>query len=108
MASTEPKVATYAEFQTTMLPRIKRLGYNCVQLMAVAEHAHYGSFGYHVTSFFAPSSRSGTPEELKELIDAAHGLGITVLMDLVHAHCSSNTMDGIAAMDGSDHCYTHA
>ncbi|CAJ1334735.1 unnamed protein product [Effrenium voratum] len=83
------------------------MGYNAVQLMAVAEHAHYGCFGYHVTSFFAPASRSGTPEELMYLIDTAHGLGIQVLMDLVHAHASSNTLDGISQMDGTDHCYTH-
>jgi len=75
--------------------------------MAVAEHAHYGCFGYHVTSFFAPASRQGTPEELMKMVDVAHGLGIIVLMDLVHAHASSNTMDGIAQMDGTDHCYTH-
>jgi len=107
MGSIEPRVATYLEFKANVLPRIKRLGYNAVQFMAIAEHAHYGSFGYHVTSFFAPTSRCGTPDELKEMIDAAHGHGITVLMDLVHAHCSSNQMDGIAAMDGTDHCYTH-
>jgi 1,4-alpha-glucan branching enzyme len=107
MGSMNPRVATYTEFKNDVLPRIKRLGYNAVQFMAIAEHAHYGSFGYHVTSFFAPASRSGTPEELKELIDAAHGHGLTVLMDLVHAHCSSNQIDGIAAMDGTDHCYTH-
>jgi ADP-glucose type glycogen/starch synthase len=91
-----------------VLPRIKRLGYTAVQLMAVAEHAYYGSFGYHVTSFFAPSSRSGSPDELKELVDAAHSMGIVVLMDLVHAHASSNQIDGIGSMDGTDHCYTHA
>lgn len=107
MASKDPKVATYLEFAETVLPRIKRMGYNAVQLMAVAEHAHYGCFGYHVTSFFAPASRSGSPEDLKKMVDTAHGLGIIVLMDLVHAHASSNTMDGIAQMDGTDHCYTH-
>lgn len=107
IAGIDPRVHTYLEFKDVALPRIKKLGYNAVQLMAVAEHAHYGSFGYHVTSFFAPSSRSGTPDELKEMIDAAHALGIIVLMDLVHAHCSSNQVDGIAAMDGTDHCYTH-
>eukprot|EP00928_Gymnodinium_smaydae_P040898 TRINITY_DN276_c0_g2_i1.p1 TRINITY_DN276_c0_g2~~TRINITY_DN276_c0_g2_i1.p1 ORF type:complete len:1466 (+),score=392.54 TRINITY_DN276_c0_g2_i1:181-4398(+) len=107
MASFDPKVATYTEFARDVLPRVKRMGYNAVQLMAIAEHAHYGCFGYHVTSFFAPASRSGTPEELKELVDTAHGLGIVVLVDLVHAHMSSNTMDGIAEMDGTDHCYTH-
>ncbi|CAJ1374066.1 unnamed protein product [Effrenium voratum] len=96
MGSLDPKVATYTEFAEVVLPRIKRMGYNAVQLMAVAEHAHYGCFGYHVTSFFAPASRSGTPEELMYLIDTAHGLGIQVLMDLVHAHASSNTLDGIS------------
>merc|ERR1719238_2530850 len=100
MSSAHPQVATYRDFADTVLPRIAGLGYNAVQLMAVAEHAHYGCFGYHVTSFFAPASRSGTPEELKELVDRAHGLGLVVLMDLVHAHCSSNTLDGIAQMDG--------
>ncbi|CAE8610854.1 unnamed protein product [Polarella glacialis] len=107
MASIEPKVATYTDFANDVLPRIKRLGYNAVQLMAVAEHAHYGCFGYHVTSFFAPASRQGTPEELKYLVDTAHGLGIQVLMDLVHAHASSNSLDGLAQMDGTDYCYTH-
>jgi len=107
MGSFDPKVATYLDFARDVLPRIKRMGYNAVQLMAIAEHAHYGCFGYHVTSFFAPASRSGTPEELKEMVDVAHGLGIQVLVDLVHAHASSNTLDGIAQMDGTDHCYTH-
>ena len=88
-------------------PQCLRMGYNTIQLMAVAEHAFYGSFGYHVTNYFAPSSRCGTPEELKRLVDEAHALGMVVIMDLVHAHCSSNSLDGIAMMDGTDHCYTH-
>eukprot|EP00451_Oxyrrhis_marina_P028816 CAMPEP_0204361538 /NCGR_PEP_ID=MMETSP0469-20131031/38889_1 /ASSEMBLY_ACC=CAM_ASM_000384 /TAXON_ID=2969 /ORGANISM="Oxyrrhis marina" /LENGTH=1306 /DNA_ID=CAMNT_0051349943 /DNA_START=36 /DNA_END=3956 /DNA_ORIENTATION=+ len=107
MAGIEERVATYNEFTDVVLPRIKRLGYNAVQLMAVAEHAHYGCFGYHVTSFFAPASRCGSPEDLKRLVDTAHRMGIIVLMDLVHAHMSSNTLDGIAQQDGTDHCYTH-
>ena len=60
-----------------------------------------------MTSFFAPSSRYGTPEELKELIDCAHGLGITVLLDIVHSHASSNVADGLNEFDGSDSCYFH-
>jgi 1,4-alpha-glucan branching enzyme len=107
MAGVDPKVSTYLEFKDNVLPRIKRLGYTAVQFMAIAEHAYYGSFGYHVTSFFAPTSRCGTPEELMEMIDAAHAMGILCLMDLVHAHASSNAMDGIGMMDGTDHCYTH-
>ena len=86
MSSVDPKVSTYTEFRENVLPRIAKLGYNTIQLMAIMEHAYYGSFGYHVTSFFAPSSRFGTPDDLKELVDAAHALGITVLMDIVHSH----------------------
>eukprot|EP00928_Gymnodinium_smaydae_P033600 TRINITY_DN2401_c0_g1_i1.p1 TRINITY_DN2401_c0_g1~~TRINITY_DN2401_c0_g1_i1.p1 ORF type:complete len:2034 (+),score=562.59 TRINITY_DN2401_c0_g1_i1:70-6171(+) len=108
MSSPECKINTYLDFADNVLPRIKRLGYNSIQLMAVAEHAYYGCFGYHVTSFFAASSRFGTPDELKYLVDRAHGMGIQVLVDLVHAHCSSNANDGIAMLDGTDHCYTHS
>ena len=108
MSSSEGKVSSYKEFQQLVLPRISRLGYNTIQLMAVMEHAYYGSFGYHVTSFFAPSSRFGSPEDLRELIDVAHGMGMIVLMDIVHSHMSDNHLDGISCMDGTDHCYTHA
>merc|ERR1719352_365314 len=107
MSSPECKINTYLDYADNVLPRIKKLGYNAIQLMAVAEHAYYGCFGYHVTSFFAPSSRFGTPDELKYLVDRAHSMGIQVLVDLVHAHCSSNALDGIGYLDGTDHCYTH-
>uniref|UniRef100_A0A671L5P5 1,4-alpha-glucan branching enzyme n=1 Tax=Sinocyclocheilus anshuiensis TaxID=1608454 RepID=A0A671L5P5_9TELE len=83
-------------------------GYNCIQLMAIMEHAYYASFGYQVTSFFAASSRYGTPEELKELIDVAHSLGIIVLLDVVHSHASKNTEDGLNSFDGSDSCFFHS
>lgn len=86
MSSVEEKVNTYREFADDVLPRIKNNGYNTVQLMAVMEHAYYGSFGYHVTSFFAPSSRFGTPEDLKYLVDKAHGMGLRVIMDLIHSY----------------------
>ena len=108
MSSSDAKVSSYSEFSSNILPRIARLGYNAVQLMAVQEHAYYGSFGYHVTSFFAPSSRYGTPNDLRQLIDTAHALGIIVLMDIVHSHMSGNHLDGIACMDGTDYCYTHS
>lgn len=72
MCSEYPKVATYSDFMENVLPKIKENGYNCIQLMAIMEHAYYGSFGYHVTNFFAVSSRYGTPDELKALIDKAH------------------------------------
>lgn len=99
MSSEEDKVASYTYFKDNVLPRIKALGYNAIQLMAVQEHAYYGSFGYHVTNPFAVSSRSGTPEELKALIDAAHGCGISVLLDVVHSHISLNADDGMAGFD---------
>ena len=76
MAQEEPRVGTYREFTREVLPRISAAGYNTIQLMAVQEHPYYGSFGYQVSSFFAPSSRFGTPEDLMELVDTAHGLGI--------------------------------
>ena len=108
MASEEGRVATYAEFRDRMLPRIKRAGYNTVQLMAVMEHPYYGSFGYHVSSFFAASSRFGTPDELKSLVDTAHGMGLRVIMDLVHSHAVANERDGLSRFDGTDWQYFHS
>ncbi|CAI7806742.1 unnamed protein product [Closterium sp. NIES-53] len=108
MSSTEPRVSTYAEFRDNVLPRVRDLGYNAIQLMAIQEHAYYGSFGYHVTNFFAVSSRCGTPDELKSLIDAAHGMGIVVLMDCVHSHASNNVLDGLNMFDGTDGQYFHS
>jgi len=108
ISSWEGKVNTYSDFTRTVLPRIVNLGYNTIQLMAVMEHAYYGSFGYQVTSFFAPSSRYGSPDELRELVDTAHGLGLTVLLDVVHSHASKNVEDGLNMWDGSEAGYFHA
>ncbi|XP_063947139.1 1,4-alpha-glucan-branching enzyme 1, chloroplastic/amyloplastic isoform X3 [Daucus carota subsp. sativus] len=99
MSGLEPRVSSYREFADNILPRIKASNYNTVQLMAVMEHSYYGSFGYHVTNFFAVSSRSGTPEDLKYLIDKAHSLGLRVLMDIVHSHVSNNVTDGLNGFD---------
>jgi len=107
ISSPELKVATYKEFTKNMLPRIKSLGYNVIQLMAIMEHAYYASFGYQINSFFAASSRYGTPEDLKELVDTAHSLGIVVLLDVVHSHASKNVLDGLNEFDGTDHHYFH-
>eukprot|EP00762_Andalucia_godoyi_P005540 ANDGO_00549.mRNA.1 1 len=101
MSSVEPKISSYLQFATEVLPRVKRLGYNAIQIMAVMEHAYYASFGYQVTNFFAPSSRFGFPHELKQLVDTAHGLGIIVLLDVVHSHASKNVLDGLNQYDGS-------
>ncbi|MBT3200569.1 MAG: 1,4-alpha-glucan-branching enzyme [Phycisphaerales bacterium] len=102
------RIGTYDEFRTNILPRVVRAGYNTLQLMAVMEHPYYGSFGYQVSNFFAASSRFGTPDQLKALIDEAHGMGLRVIMDLVHSHAASNAVEGISQFDGTDHQYCHA
>ena len=108
MGGEEERVHTYAEFRDNVLPRIKKAGYNVVQLMAIMEHPYYGSFGYHVSSFFAASSRFGTPDDLKSLIDTAHGMGLRVIMDLVHSHAVKNERDGLSLFDGTDYQYFHS
>jgi len=108
MAQENAGVGTYKEFEKNLLPYIKETGYNTIQIMAIAEHPYYGSFGYHVSNFFAPSSRFGTPEELKSLIDTAHGMGLKVIMDIVHSHTVKNTLEGLNEFDGSDDQYFHA
>lgn len=100
MAQDAENVGTYNEFRENVLPRIIADGYNCIQIMAIAEHPYYGSFGYHVSSFFAPSSRFGTPDELKQLVDAAHEAGISVIMDLVHSHAVKNEVEGLGNYAG--------
>jgi 1,4-alpha-glucan branching enzyme len=107
ISTPNPEVGTYKNFTHKVLPIIHKLGYNTVQLMAIMEHAYYASFGYQVTSFFAASSRFGTPEDLKELIDTAHGLGIRVLLDVVHSHSSKNVDDGLNMFNGTDHYLFH-
>lgn len=108
MAGEEPRVHTYREFADEVLPRVLKAGYNTIQMMAVQEHPYYGSFGYHVSSFFAPCSRFGTPEDLKYLIDTAHGMGIAVLLDIVHSHAVKNIAEGLNDFDGSGHLYFHS
>src|SRR5574344_1282538 len=105
MAQESNSVGTYTEFMNNVLPRIKDNGYNCIQIMAIQEHPYYGSFGYHVSSFFAPSSRFGTPDELKQLIDAAHSMGIAVIMDIVHSHAVKNELEGLGNIAGDKNQY---
>jgi 1,4-alpha-glucan branching enzyme len=100
MGQDAEKVGTYNEFRENILPRIAKDGYNCIQIMAIQEHPYYGSFGYHVSSFFAASSRFGTPDELKQLIDEAHQMGIAVIMDIVHSHAVKNEMEGLGNLCG--------
>ncbi len=108
MALEDGRVGTFTEFTENILPRIAKLGYDAVQLMAIMEHPYYGSFGYHVSSFFAVSSRFGMPEHLKALVDRAHELGLLVVMDIVHSHAVKNVLEGLNQFDGSDHQYFHA
>ena len=105
MSQEEEKVGTYTEFREKVLPRVIADGYNCIQIMAVQEHPYYGSFGYHVSSFFAPSSRFGTPEELKQLIDEAHQNGLAVIMDIVHSHAVKNEVEGLGNFAGDPNQY---
>ena len=108
MATEEYRVGTYREFADNVLPRVQYLGYNTVQLMAIMEHPYYGSFGYQVSNFFAASSRFGYPEDLKYLVNKAHGMGIAVLLDVVHSHAVKNTVEGINRFDGTDTQFFHA
>jgi 1,4-alpha-glucan branching enzyme len=107
IATEEEKVGTYDEFRIKVLPKVKKAGYNTIQMMAVQEHPYYGSFGYHVSGFFAASSRFGTPEELKRLIDEAHKQGIAVIMDIVHSHAVKNELEGLGRFDGTEYQYFH-
>lgn len=107
MAQEKEGLGTYLEFADKILPWVKEAGYNAIQLMAIQEHPYYGSFGYHVANFFAPSSRFGTPEDLKNLIKTAHEMGIAVIMDIVHSHTVKNVNEGLNMFDGSDHQYFH-
>ena len=108
MSSEEPKVSTFNEFRENVLPRVKNLGYDTIQIMALQEHPYYGSFGYQVSNFFALSSRFGTPEEFKELVDTAHRMGIAVVMDIVHSHSVDNEAEGLGLFDGKEDLYFYS
>ena len=107
MSGENEGVSSFSEFADNVLPRIKKLGYTTIQIMAIMEHPYYGSFGYQVSNFFAVSSRFGTPEEFKALVDTAHSMGIAVIMDLVHSHVVKNTVEGLAEFDGTDYQFCH-
>ena len=105
MSSEEEKVATFEEFRVNVLPHIEALGYDTIQIMALQEHPYYGSFGYQVSNFYALSSRFGTPEEFKRLVDEAHSRGIAVIMDIVHSHSVENEAEGLSLFDGREDLY---
>ncbi|MBE6728062.1 MAG: 1,4-alpha-glucan-branching enzyme [Ruminococcaceae bacterium] len=107
MAQEDYSVGSYSAFTKNILPKIKSLGYNTIQIMAIMEHPYYGSFGYQVSNFFAASSRYGKASELKELINTAHKMGITVLLDVVHSHAVKNTNEGLNEFDGTSYQFFH-
>jgi 1,4-alpha-glucan branching enzyme len=107
MSQEEERIGSFREFTKNVLPRIVRSGYNTIQLMAIQEHPYYGSFGYQVSNFFAVSSRFGTPEDLKALIDEAHSAGLAVLMDIIHSHAVTNETEGLSRFDGTLYQYFH-
>ncbi|MFO7965679.1 MAG: alpha amylase C-terminal domain-containing protein [Desulfobacterales bacterium] len=107
IAQDAEKIGTYNEFTRHVLPRIVDAGYNTIQIMAIQEHPYYASFGYQVSNYFAASSRFGTPEELKHLIDTAHEYGIAVIMDLIHSHSVLNEVEGLSRFDGTPYQYFH-
>ena len=108
MSGEDHRVATYREFADNIIPHIHEGGYNTIQLMGIMEHPYYGSFGYQVSSFYAPASRQGFPDELKYLVDKAHSMGIRVLLDVVHSHAVGNTLEGLNLFDGTDYQYFHS
>ena len=107
MAQEHGRIGAYREFADNILPWVRNAGYNNVQLMAIQEHPYYASFGYQVTNFFAPSHRYGTPEDLKCLVNKAHGMGISVLLDVVHSNACPNIGEGLNLQDGTNYQYFH-
>ncbi len=101
------KSASFASSANGSCPESPRLGTTPFSSWPFRSNPYYGSFGYHVSGFYAVSSRFGTPEELQSLIDRAHGLGIAVLLDLVHSHAVKNTLEGLNLWDGTDEQYFH-
>ncbi|XP_074564650.1 1,4-alpha-glucan-branching enzyme 3, chloroplastic/amyloplastic [Curcuma longa] len=105
ISGSEPKISSFNEFTSKVLPHVKSAGYNAIQLFGVVEHKDYSSVGYKVTNFFAVSSRFGTPDDFKKLVDEAHGLGILVFLDIVHSYASADESVGLSLFDGSNDCY---
>ncbi|KAB1215165.1 1,4-alpha-glucan-branching enzyme 3, chloroplastic/amyloplastic [Morella rubra] len=107
ISGTEHKISSFCEFTEKVLPHVKEAGYNAIQLIGVVEHKDYFTVGYRVTNFYAVSSRYGTPDEFKHLVDEAHGLGLLVFLDIVHSYSAADEMVGLSLFDGSNDCYFH-
>lgn len=107
ISGSDPKIASFDDFREKVLPHIKAAGYNAIQLFGLVEHKDYFSVGYRVTNLFAVSSRYGTPDDFKRLVDEAHGLGLLVFLDIVHSYSAADEMVGLSLFDGSNDCYFH-
>ena len=96
----------YLELAEELIPYVQDLGYTHIQLMPVAEHPFYASWGYQPLGLFAPTARYGRPEDFKVFVDAAHRVGIGVFLDWVPAHFPEDAY-GLSFFDGT-HLYEHA
>ncbi|XP_047249302.1 1,4-alpha-glucan-branching enzyme 3, chloroplastic/amyloplastic isoform X3 [Capsicum annuum] len=103
----EPKISSFNDFISKVLPHVKEAGYNAIQIIGVVEHKDYFTVGYRVTNFYAVSSRYGTPDDFKRLIDEAHGLGLLVFLEIVHSYAAADEMVGLSLFDGTNDCYFH-
>uniref|UniRef100_A0A0E0HQV4 1,4-alpha-glucan branching enzyme n=1 Tax=Oryza nivara TaxID=4536 RepID=A0A0E0HQV4_ORYNI len=108
ISGSEQKISSFQEFTSNVLPHIKDAGYNAIQLIGIVEHKDYSSVGYKVTNYFSVSSRFGSPDDFKKLVDEAHGLGLVVLLDIVHSYASADELVGLSLFDGSNDCYFHS
>ncbi len=97
---------TYAQIEEKLVPYVKEMGFTHVELMPVMEHPFDGSWGYQGAGYFAPSSRFGTPDEFKQLVDAFHREGIGVILDWVPSHFPYDS-HGLFMFDGT-HTYEYA
>lgn len=97
---------TYLEMIEHLVPYVKEMGYTHIEFLPVSEHPFTGSWGYQPVGMFAPTSRYGSPDEFKALVDACHQNGIGVIVDWVPAHFPDDS-HGLARFDGT-HLYEYA